>query len=61
MHQTHSPRAGLPWVRRFEDGIQLFQGNGLCLDIEEVNEHKLKQVPEYEEHIEPVADLQRVR
>jgi len=58
MHQTHSPCAGLPWVRRFEDGIQLFQGDGFRLDIEEVDEHELKQVPENEEDVEPVADLQ---
>jgi hypothetical protein len=44
----------------FENDIQVLQSPGLCLDVEEVDEDELEQVPENEEDIEPVSDLSRI-
>lgn len=50
--------AGLSWVFRFEKGIQLLQGRSFRFHKEEIHKSQLKSVPENEEHIEPVSDLE---
>lgn len=45
-------------IRGLEDLVQFFQGTSLSLNEEKVDKSELKAVPEHEEDIEPVLDLQ---
>lgn len=52
-------RARFPRVGSFEDGIQVLQGSGFRLDIEEIDESEFENIPEHKEDVKPVTDLTR--
>jgi hypothetical protein len=48
---------GLPRILRTKHFVQLLQCTTFRFHKEEVDEGKLEDVPEYEEHIEPISDI----
>lgn len=49
--------ACLAGIFRFKDDFQFFKRDTLRLDIKEVDEDELENVPEHEEDIKPISNL----
>jgi hypothetical protein len=50
-------RACLGRIFCFENHIEFFESAALGLDIEQVDEDKLEEIPEHEKDVEPIFDL----
>lgn len=53
--------AGFTWILRFEDLVKFFQSPSFRLNEEKVNEDKLEEIPEDEENVKPVSNLEHVK